>query len=441
MSEKRSCCCGALPAVWWWLLTVLGLALLFWSMVASRQNLVETDLTARTTDGLKAASLGGVKVNLEQRGRDAQLTGQLVSDAEREQAVKLVQDTYGVRVVENAIEVVAPAAAATAATTPTTVPAAEPAAPVAASTTIAEAAPAPAPAPAPSFALMPQAEQWVLQGTLSSQAEVNQAVAGAEQVYGAGKVINQLNVGSVAPAAWLASLGGLKEALMGIEQAGLKFADNSFTLVGSVDSEATKTAVVAKVQQLLGVDQLNNQLTVKLAPPAEPAVPAPSVPATTVTETAPTSTAAATTATTATTETATTAAPVPLTTEQQSCQDRINTVMNGKEILFETNKANIKPDSLGLLKDIAKIVNECKAVLADKLIRIGGHTDNIGEDAYNQHLSQERADAVKAYLSQQGLDLGLLQAVGYGESQPLASNDTEQGRAQNRRISFDIIQK
>ena len=115
--------------------------------------------------------------------------------------------------------------------------------------------------------------------------------------------------------------------------------------------------------------------------------------------------------------------------------------MNGKEILFETNKANIKPDSLGLLKDIAKIVNECKAVLADKLIRIGGHTDNIGEDAYNQHLSQERADAVKAYLSQQGLDLGLLQAVGYGESQPLASNDTEQGRAQNRRISFDIIQK
>jgi outer membrane protein OmpA-like peptidoglycan-associated protein len=292
---------------------------------------------------------------------------------------------------------------------------------------------------------MPQAEQWVLQGTLSSQAEVNQAVAGAEQVYGAGKVINQLNVGSVAPAAWLASLGGLKEALMGIEQAGLKFADNGFTLVGSVDSEATKTAVVAKVQQLLGVDQLNNQLTVKLAtltlaPTAEPAasVPAPATPATTVAETAPTSTAAATTATT---ETATTAAPVPLTTEQQSCQDRINTVMNGKEILFETNKATIKPDSLGLLKDIAKIVNECKAVLADKLIRIGGHTDNIGEDAYNQHLSQERADAVKAYLSQQGLDLGLLQAVGYGESQPLASNDTEQGRAQNRRISFDIIQK
>ncbi|MFZ1344226.1 OmpA family protein [Thiothrix eikelboomii] len=443
MSEKRPCCCGALPAVGWWLLTVLGLALLFWLMVASRQNSVETDLTARATDGLKAASLDAVQVNLGQRGRDAQLTGQLASDAEREQAVKLVEATYGVRVVDNAIEVMAPVAAATTvttapalappaeatATTTTTAPTTESTA--AASTTT--AAPASTATAAPRFALLPQAGQWVLQGALSSQAEVNQAVASAEQIYGAGNVINQLTVESVAPAAWLASLSGLKEVLMGIEQAGLKFADNTVTLIGSVGSEQAKADVLAKVQQVLGVNQLDNQLTVKLAaltvtttPTAEPAAPA-SVSASTVTAASPTST--------------TTPAAVVLTTEQQSCQDQINTVMTGKEVLFETNQARIKQASLSLLNDIAKIVNQCKVVLADKLIRVGGHTDNIGEDAYNQNLSQERADAVKAYLNQQGLDLGLLQGIGYGETQPLASNDTEQGRAQNRRISFDIIQK
>ena len=454
MSEKRSCCCGALPAVGWWLLTVLGLALLFWLMVASRQNSVETDLTARATDGLKAASLDAVQVNLGQRGRDAQLTGQLASDAEREQAVKLVEATYGVRVVDNAIEVIAPVAAATTVTTApalappaeatatTTAPTTEstaaastataaPASTAAAST--ATAAPASTATAAPRFALIPQAGQWVLQGALSSQAEVNQAVASAEQIYGAGNVINQLTVESVAPAAWLASLSGLKEVLMGIEQAGLKFADNTFTLIGSVGSEQAKADVLAKVQQVLGVNQLDNQLTVKLAaltvtptPTAEPAAPAP-VSASTVTAASPTS--------------PTTPAAVALTTEQQSCQDQINTVMTGKEVLFETNQARIKQASLSLLNDIAKIVNQCKVVLADKLIRVGGHTDNIGEDAYNQNLSQERADAVKVYLNQQGLDLGLLQGVGYGETQPLASNDTEQGRAQNRRISFDIIQK
>lgn len=134
-------------------------------------------------------------------------------------------------------------------------------------------------------------------------------------------------------------------------------------------------------------------------------------------------------------------APVLLTTEQQSCQDQFNTTMNGQQILFETNKAIIKRDSLKLLDGVAKIATDCKSALDGKMLRVGGHTDNVGEDVYNQNLSQQRADAVKEYLGKQGLDSGSIQGVGYGEAQPIASNDTEAGRAQNRRISFDIIQK
>lgn len=449
--------------IWWWLLTLLGLPLLFWLMISSRQNLVETDLTARTTDGLKAASLNDVQVNLDHRGRDAQLTGKVASDAEREQAAKLVQDTQGIRVVDNAIEVVTPVAAAIA-----TAPAVE-AAPVVAAPAQEVAAPPPAtPAVEPSLALLPQDGKWVLQGSLSSQAEIDQALAAAEGMYGAGNVVNQLTIGTVAPATWLASLGGLKDALAGIEQSGLKFANGALALTGVASSEQAKAAALEKVQQLLGNAKVEDQLTVKApeiavapAPEATQAVPATAEPvqpaaATTPEPAAPVAmaevappapaTEPAQPVPTAATEPAPVPAapepaPVLLTTEQQSCQDQFNTTMNGQQILFETNKAIIKRDSLKLLDGIAKIATDCKSALDGKLLRVGGHTDNVGEDVYNQNLSQQRADAVKDYLGKQGLDSGSIQGVGYGEAQPIASNDTEAGRAQNRRISFDIIQK
>lgn len=466
MSEKRSCCCGALPKLWWWLLTLLGLPLLFWLMISSRQNLVETDLTARTTDGLKAASLNDVQVNLDHRGRDAQLTGKVASDAEREQAVKLVQDTQGIRVVDNAIEVAAPVAAAV---TTTTAPAEVAAAPVAPAPAEPVAAPAAAPTAEPSFALLPEDGKWLLQGSLSSQAEIDQALAAAEGIYGAGNVANQLTVGQVAPASWLASLGGLKDALAGLEQSGLKFANGAFVLMGVASSDQAKATALEKVQQLLGNAKVEDQLTVKApevaavpAPePAQAAAPAPAEPVQPPTATEQVAAAPAPTAPEPTTTTAEVAppapatdpaatqaaapatepAPVPLTTEQQSCQDQFNTTMNGQQILFETNKAIIKRDSLKLLDGIAKIATDCKTALDGKMLRVGGHTDNVGEDVYNQTLSQQRADAVKDYLGKQGLDSGSIQGVGYGETQPIASNDTEAGRAQNRRISFDIIQK
>lgn len=315
---------------------------------------------------------------------------------------------------------------------------------------------------------MPQDGKWLLQGSLSSQAEIDQALAAAEGIYGAGNVVNQLTVGQVAPASWLASLGGLKDALAGLEQSGLKFANGAFALTGVASSDQAKATALEKVQQLLGNTKVEDQLTVKApevaaAPAPEPAQATAPAPAEPVQPAAATEQVAAAPAPTAPEPTTTTAevappapatdpaaqqaaatpepAPVPLTTEQQSCQDQFNTTMNGQQILFETNKAIIKRDSLKLLDGIAKIATDCKTALDGKMLRVGGHTDNVGEDVYNQTLSQQRADAVKDYLAKQGLDSGSIQGVGYGETQPIASNDTEAGRAQNRRISFDIIQK
>ena len=101
-------------------------------------------------------------------------------------------------------------------------------------------------------------------------------------------------------------------------------------------------------------------------------------------------------------------------------------------ILFESNKAAIKPESEAVLIQAYNALNEN----VDIEVEIGGHTDGIGSNAANDKLSQRRADSVRQWLVNKGVAPNRLRAVGYGESRPIATNDTEEGRALNRRIEF-----
>lgn len=101
------------------------------------------------------------------------------------------------------------------------------------------------------------------------------------------------------------------------------------------------------------------------------------------------------------------------------------------DIKFATNKADITEQYVGEVERVAKFLQKYASAKAE----IAGHTDSQGSDAYNQKLSQRRADAVKAMLiTRFGIDASRLTAVGYGESKPIASNDSADGRAQNRRV-------
>ena len=72
-------------------------------------------------------------------------------------------------------------------------------------------------------------------------------------------------------------------------------------------------------------------------------------------------------------------------------------------------------------------------------VKVSGHTDSTGSDSYNQQLSQRRAESVANFLISQGVKPGRFYAIGFGESQPIASNATSQGRALNRRVELDIL--
>jgi OOP family OmpA-OmpF porin len=116
------------------------------------------------------------------------------------------------------------------------------------------------------------------------------------------------------------------------------------------------------------------------------------------------------------------------------CQQLFSELLGRGKIRFEPRRASIDQDSAGLLDRLIETAMRCPS--AD--IEIAGHTDADGEDAFNQALSEKRAQAVMDYLVKAGLPANRFTAIGYGSSQPVASNGTDEGKAQNRRIDFVV---
>jgi OmpA-OmpF porin, OOP family len=102
---------------------------------------------------------------------------------------------------------------------------------------------------------------------------------------------------------------------------------------------------------------------------------------------------------------------------------------------FEFNKAKIRPVSYPILSTVAQALKDHPEIR----VEIQGHTDSRGAAAYNQRLSEQRADAVRVYLIEKGIEAARLVSRGYGEEQPIESNRTASGRAANRRVEFKRI--
>ena len=101
-------------------------------------------------------------------------------------------------------------------------------------------------------------------------------------------------------------------------------------------------------------------------------------------------------------------------------------------ILFDVNKATLKPESMGVINRVVKMMTEHP----DLRLSVEGHTDSDGDKARNQELSEERAASVKEALVDRGIESSRLKTKGFGESKPVDSNSTPEGKANNRRVEF-----
>lgn len=378
-----STCCAGLSKSWWWLFMLLGLVLLYFLMLSAKQSLIENDLQSRVDQQLSMAGIKKSTFLLEQRGRDVFLSGTVTTEQERHQLITLVKKVKGVRVIVDTLSVPLQQV--------------------------------------PRLVMTSKQTKLVLVGIFPSQKQVDELVRNATLVYGEANVDNQLTIGdNVASPTWLNDSKLLLPVFKTIDNVTVTLTKDMPSLSGIVHSEAEKTALHSRVQGLLSM-AVTEQLVIKMLPNKDNTGKASRVLAkqrviNDVNENI--------------NRTAITA-----------CQSQLDQAMLGKSIHFPPNQAIIEKDSIVILDKLVNVVGTCKTALTSSEILIGGYTDNKGNDGYNETLSQLRADAVKRYFKKAGIPHELLKAKGFGETQAIASNDSEEGRAKNRRITFSIASK
>jgi outer membrane protein OmpA-like peptidoglycan-associated protein len=107
-------------------------------------------------------------------------------------------------------------------------------------------------------------------------------------------------------------------------------------------------------------------------------------------------------------------------------------IVSMSDVLFDTGKYSLKPDAREKLAKVSGILLSYPGLD----IQVGGYTDNVGRDGMNQELSEHRAGSVRDYLVQEGVATSSVSAKGFGSASPVASNETQTGRQQNRRVEL-----
>ncbi len=386
-------------------LSALGLVALIFLCPTCRRSPIEQHLKEQSEAALTRAGLTDWTVGFE--GRDARLFG---PSAEAEQARTLVAQVPGVWDVQLVNDSVAPPPAPLSGSTPSPEAAATPE-PTATATPEVKETPEPSASPQALPAGEPTGLVQVLsyggvvyvRGVYPDEASRQSAVQAAKTVFGTGAVRDETALsGSGGTLGWPAETLKSLSALKSVRDLELSAGGDALILSGIVASagEKQKLAGIAKASLPENIT-LENRLT--LAGEKLP-VPTPS---------------------------ASTALP---TADRQKAQQLLDGIVGGGQVLFATASSRIQPEAYPYLNQIGEALKSQTTAT----IVVGGHTDNQGEEPDNRRLSQKRADSVRAYLVARGMPVQHLYAQGYGSSQPITTNTTEEGRRRNRRIGFIV---
>ncbi|MCL2507529.1 MAG: OmpA family protein, partial [Endomicrobia bacterium] len=124
--------------------------------------------------------------------------------------------------------------------------------------------------------------------------------------------------------------------------------------------------------------------------------------------------------------------------ERQAKIAELKKKINLTRIQFEFDRYNLNPEAKKATEEIAQSLKELKTLDDSVKITIEGHTDDEGEMKYNEWLSKNRANSVYKKLLELGIDSGMIEKIGHGKTRPIATNETEEGKAQNRRVEIIV---
>lgn len=380
-------------------LACLAALVLFAAMIFAPR--IESDIGGRTAQVLASAGKDFVEISVD--GRDVTVTGAAPSDADREDVVGLAHELWGVRLVRDEMTVLDP-----------------PVSPFTFSATVSE-------------------DSVSLKGFVPDEATKS---ALAERAAAIGKPVNDETIiaRGVPDQAWGDAVAAGLEQLAGLGDGELIVEDTTLSLTGSLTSEeeaaALESALIAGLPASYAF-----QPAFDVPPPIIVDEPAP-IGADTPSDGGATASSSDTAgaagdgaAATGESDTADGAAALlDSLGSPEECQAEFDTILTQRAIQFSSASAVISVDSYDLLNELGEISGRCSGAL----IAIEGHTDSTGPLQGNIDLSLARAEAVMEYLVGLGIDRARLSAFGYGPTLPVASNDTEEGRAQNRRIEFKV---
>jgi OOP family OmpA-OmpF porin len=232
--------------------------------------------------------------------------------------------------------------------------------------------------------ISPQPGQVVVSGAVPDEAAKALIMTRLQKIYGVGNVIDQIDVGGVAaPGNWTEHMGNLLDTpLMKVHRGQLDIDGTQVRLRGEVNDEASRQQIASEIAASLNPTyKVYNGLRVS---------------------------------------------------PDSKDQGMLDNLLSRRTVEFETGSATLTPAGRALLDELAAVLPRIQSTT----ISIVGHTDNSGGRANNLALSQARADQVKAYLVAKGMPASRFEATGVGPDQPVASNDTAEGMARNRRIDF-----